>query len=127
MNEAKRDLHDGLPPLLNVDNMADGALYELLGEALKNLASNISDPNTSEKATRSITIKFKATPYHDRSGFTYEVGVETKLAGMTPANGTAYIARKGGEYLVVGKNHRQLEMELAAAEPAPSALPTRPV
>jgi hypothetical protein len=110
------DQHDGLPPLLNVDNIADGAVYELMGEALKNLAINIMDPNTSEKATRSITLKVKVVPYPDRSGFQYEVAVETKFAGMKPATGTAYIAKKGGEYLVVGKNHRQLEMELDAAQ-----------
>ncbi len=120
-------LHDGLPPLLNMDNIANGALYEMLGEAMANLARNISDPNTSEKQKRSITIKLVAQPYHDRSGFTYAVSVEAKLAGMKPAEGTAYIARRAGEYLVVGKNHRQLEMELEAAEAAaPSTANTKP-
>lgn len=116
-----KDLHDGLPPMLSVTNMANGALDELLGEALKRLAENISDPNTSEKQKRSISIKFAVTPYHDRSGFTYDLTVESKLAGMRPANGTAYIARKNGEYLVVGKNHRQMEMELGVQDPEPSS------
>lgn len=108
-----KDLHDGLPPMLSVENMAGGALNELLGEALKRMAENISNPNTSEKQKRSISIKFSATPYHDRSGFTYDLTVESKLAGMRPASGTAYIAKKNGEYLVVGKNHKQQEMEFA--------------
>ncbi len=121
-----KDLHDGMPPMLNVDTMASGALYELLGKALERVAENISDPNTSEKQKRSITIKITCTPYHDRTGFSYEVGVESKTAGMRPASGTAYIARKNGEYLVVGKNHRQMEMELDVQEPAPTAN-TKPV
>lgn len=116
----KTELHDNLPPLLNVDNIAGGALYELMGEALKNLAINLTDPNTSEKASRSITIKFKAQPYPDRSGFTYSVGVETKMAGMNPASGNAFIVKRNGEFLVVGKNVQQLEMKLAVAgDPAP--------
>ncbi len=62
-----KDMHDGMPPMLNVDNMASGALYELLGKALERVAENISDPNTSEKQKRSIWIKIVCTPYHDRT------------------------------------------------------------
>ena len=36
---AKHEMHDGLPPLLNVDNLADGAVYELMGEAFSELAN----------------------------------------------------------------------------------------
>lgn len=110
----ERNVHDGMPPIVSADNIANGALVELLAEALKRVGENISDVNTSEKAKRGITIKISCDPYPDRSGFIYELSIETKLAGMRSASGTAYIARVGGEYLVVGKNQRQLELEMDA-------------
>ncbi len=117
MNElAKKDLHDGIPALLTIDNMANGGVYELMGDALSKMAANIMDPNTSEKQKRKVTLTIEASPYPDRSGFTFSAKVDTKLAGISPLDGTAYIARKNGEYLVVGKNHKQMEMELGLAD-----------
>jgi len=103
-----------MPALVSADNIANGALVELLAEALKRVGENISDVNTSEKAKRGVTIKISCDPYPDRSGFIYELSIETKLAGMRSASGTAYIARVNGEYLVVGKNQKQLELEMDA-------------
>lgn len=40
--------HDGLPQHLGIDNLANGALYELLDRELRRVADNIADPNTSE-------------------------------------------------------------------------------
>src|SRR6185437_2709628 len=108
---AEVNLHDGLPDVLSIDNMANGAVYEMLGEALKRMAANISDPNTEATARRGISIKIVALPYKDRSGAEYSIAVETKLAGIRPAEGTMYIARRGGEYLAFGKNTKQTEIE----------------
>lgn len=105
------NLHDGLPDVLSIDNMAGGAVYEMLDEALKRMASNISDPNTEPTQKRKITITIDASPYKDRSGAEYTVKVENKLAGIRPAEGTMYIARRGGELLAFGKNTKQTEIE----------------
>lgn len=64
----KEDLHDGLPPILSVDNLANGAVYELLQREFTRVADNILDPNTSEKAKRKIKVEIVADPYPDRSG-----------------------------------------------------------
>jgi hypothetical protein len=109
--DEKVNLHDGLPDVLSIDNMANGAVYEMLGEALKRMAANISDPNTEPTARRGISIKIVANPYKDRSGAEYSIAVETKLAGIRPAEGTMYIARRGGEYLAFGKSTKQTEIE----------------
>jgi hypothetical protein len=119
----KENLHDGLPDLLSIDNLANGAVYEMLGEAFKRMAANISDPNTEPTQKRKITLTIDAAPYKDRSGAEYSVKVENKLAGLKPCDGTMYIARRNGEYLAFGRNTKQTEIEFAmgeyAAEPAP--------
>jgi hypothetical protein len=108
----EHDLHDGLPPILNVDNLANGAVYELLQRELTRMADNILDPNTSEKQKRKIKIEIIAQPYPDRSGAVYTVGVNSTLAGIKPAEGNLYIVRRGGETIVVSRNHKQMELEM---------------
>lgn len=122
----KDELHDGLPDVLGVDNMANGAVYEMLGEALKRMAANISDPNTEATQKRKITITIDASPYIDRSGAQYSVKVENKLAGLRPAEGTLYIARRNGEYLAFGKNIKQTEIEFGISPAAPDAAKAKP-
>lgn len=111
----EQDLHDGLPPILSIDNLANGALYELLQREFSRMADNILDPNTSEKAKRKIKVEIVASPYPDRSGAVYTVSVNSTLAGMRPAEGNLYIVRRGGETIVVSRNHKQMEMELTPA------------
>jgi hypothetical protein len=118
------DLHDGLPPLLNVDNLANGALYERLQQALTEVATNILNPNTSEKQKRKIKIEICATPYPDRSGAQYTLSVSTTLAGIVPAEGNFYIGRRSGEVLVYARNQKQIHMNL---DPPPADTPeTKP-
>lgn len=114
-------IHDNLPPVLNVDNLANGAVYELLSRALKQVADNILDPNTSSEAKRKIKIEIVASPFPDRSGAVYTVAVTNSLAGTKPAEGTFYLVRRGAETLVVSRNHKQMEMELQAA-PTPTEI-----
>lgn len=104
-------LHDGLPDVLSIDNLANGAVYEMLGEAFQKLAENVADPNTKAEQKRQIKITIDVSPYKDRTGAEYSVKVENKLAGIRPAEGTMYIARKGGSYLAFGKNINQTNIE----------------
>lgn len=112
------ELHDGLPELLSIDNMAGGAVYEMVEEALKRLAANIADPNTEPTQKRSITLKIEASPYKDRSGAELSIKVDNKLAGLRPADGTMYIARRNGEFLAFGKNTKQTAIEFEMEQPA---------
>lgn len=113
-------LHDGLPALLSIDNMADGAVYEMFNEAVKRLAANVGDPNTEPTQKRRITLTIEAAPFKDRSGAQYKVKVDTKLAGLRPAESTMYFAKRNGEHLAFGRNTRQEEIQfgMSDAEPA---------
>ena|SRR5260370_640965 len=111
----KEVIHDGLPEILSIDNMANGAVYEMVGEALKRLAANIADPNTEPTQKRKIVLTIDATPYKDRSGAELSVKVENKLAGLRPADGTMYIAKRNGEFLAFGRNTKQEEIQFDMA------------
>lgn len=105
------NLHNNLPELLSIDNMANGAVYEMVTDALKRMAANIADVNTQPTQKRKIAITIEAAPYNDRSGAELTIKVENKLAGQKPAMGTMFVAKLGGEYLAFGKNAKQNELE----------------
>lgn len=116
-------VHDGLPEVLGIDNMANGAVYEMLGDALKKLAGNVADPNTKPEQKRTITLKIEAKPYKDRSGAEYSIHVDTKLAGIRPAESTMYFAKKDGEHLAFGRNTQQEEIQFDMKTPEPAPKP----
>lgn len=104
-------MEHGMPEVLSVDNIANGALHEILQDELQRLAANISDPNTAANQKRKITIEIIADPFPDRSGATYAVKASSKLAGMKPVEGSMYIVRRGGEFIVCPRNTKQQEMQ----------------
>lgn len=108
-------IHDGLPDVLSIDNLANGAVYEMVSEAFKKLAANVADPNTEATQKRKIVITIDASPYKDRSGAELSVKVENKLAGLRPADGTMYIAKRNGEFLAFGRNTQQEEIQFDMA------------
>lgn len=118
----EKNLHDGLPEVLSLDNIADGAVYEMAAEAFKKLAANIADPNTTAEQPRSIVITIKAKPYKDRNGAELAIKVDTKLAGMRSIDSTMYIAQKGGEHLAFGRNTKQVNMPFDL-QPDPDSQP----
>ena len=104
------ELHDGLPQLLGIDTLAKGAVIELGSEALKRVAANMADVNTDPTAKRKVTVTVEFSPYADRVGASIKVKVDTKLAGLNHAEGTMFIAKKGGEWLPFGRDTRQLDL-----------------
>lgn len=116
-------LHDGLPAILSIDNMAGGAVYEMFNEALKRLAANVGDVNTEPTQKRKIVLTIEAEPYKDRSGAEYKVRVDTKLAGLRPAESTMYFAKRGGEHLAFGRNTKQEEIQF---DMGPTPVPDKP-
>ncbi len=104
------DLHDGMPQVLGLDTLAKGAVIELGSEALKRVAENMMDLNTDATQKREIVLRIMFAPYPDRVGAAIRVKVDTKLAGMVPAEGTMFVAKRGGEWLAYGRDSRQTEM-----------------
>jgi hypothetical protein len=125
--EKKEVIHDGLPDVLSIDNLANGAVYEMVGEAFARLATNIADPNTEATQKRKITIIIDAKPYKDRSGAELSIKVENKLAGLRPVDGTMFVAKRNGEFLAFSRNTKQeaLQFDMGAGQASsPTAKPS---
>ena len=70
--------------LLNLNEIADGALQEKLNAAMRKVLENMQDPNTPYKVKRGITVKLGSTQTESRNDAVVDVSVETKLAPASP-------------------------------------------
>ncbi len=70
--------------LLNLNEIADGALQEKLNAAMRKVLENMQDPNTPYKVKRGITVKLGFTQTESRNDAVVDVSVETKLAPASP-------------------------------------------
>lgn len=64
----------------SLDDLMGGALSERFEDAIKEIAGNISDPNTDAKKTRKITLTAVFKPNENRDMVQMEVDVKTTLA-----------------------------------------------
>jgi hypothetical protein len=80
-------------PLVNIGNVADGAVVELFETKIHEVYANIADINTSVRQKRTLTIKLTFTPHPDRKGAAISTTCETKLAGIEPHESTIYVAK----------------------------------
>ena len=72
--------------LLNLNEIAEGALQEKINAAMRKVLENMQDPNTPYKVKRGITIKIGFTQTESRTDAVVDVSVETKLAPSSPIN-----------------------------------------
>lgn len=70
--------------LLNLEDIAGGALQEKANAAMKKVIDNMQDPNTPWKNKRAITIKLSFSQNEDRDDTAVELSVDTKLAPVSP-------------------------------------------
>lgn len=80
--------------LLNLEDIAGGALQEKANAAMQKVLDNMQDPNTPWKNKRQITIKISFSQNEERDDTAVEVSVDTKLAPVSPV-----VTR-----MVIGKN-----------------------
>lgn len=85
--------------LLNLKDIAGGALYEKANDAMQRILENMQDPNTPYKAKRSITIKLGFVQNESRDNTAVDISVETKLAPASPVQTMMAIGKnlKNGE------------------------------
>lgn len=85
--------------LLNLKDIAGGALYEKANDAMQRVLENMQDPNTPYKAKRSITIKLGFVQNESRDNTAVDISVETKLAPASPVQTMMAIGKnlKNGE------------------------------
>lgn len=72
--------------LLNLNELAEGALQEKINTAMRKVLENMQDPNTPYKVKRGITVKIGFTQTESRGDAVVDVSVETKLAPSSPIN-----------------------------------------
>ena len=70
--------------LLNLNEIADGALQEKINAAMRKVLENMQDPSTPYKVKRGITVKLGFTQTESRGDAVVDVSVETKLAPASP-------------------------------------------
>ncbi|MEQ3340161.1 replication terminator protein [Clostridium butyricum] len=66
--------------MINLETLADGALAEKVNIALKEVLSNIADPNTEWKTKRKLTVEITFVAQEDRELALLDIQTKTKLA-----------------------------------------------
>lgn len=87
--------------LLNLNEVAGGALQQKVNIAMNKVLDNMQDPNTPWKNKRQINIKLSFVQNEERDDTAVEVSVETKLAPVSPVVTRMSI----GKDLKTGKNY----------------------
>ncbi len=77
--------------LIELKEIAGGALQEKASQALDEVFANMQDPNTPWKNKREIVIKLKLTQNEDRDDAACEISVEKKLAQPKPIQTRFYM------------------------------------
>lgn len=66
--------------MINLETFAEGALAEKVNMALKEVLSNINDPNTEWKVKRKLIVDMTLTTGEDRELTEVNIVAKTKLA-----------------------------------------------
>lgn len=95
---------------VTLDTLGGGALAELFSEDLARVLANINDPNTDEKAKRSITMTVTFTPNKDRDQADISIFCSAKLAGIPKVSSQVFIGRQAGKLVAVEHNPKQSDL-----------------
>jgi hypothetical protein len=83
-------------PEIDLNDLAGGALSELIAMELQKVATNIADPNTKASAVRSIAINISLKPDEQREIAQSEINVKSKLAPVQGIPTRFIIGRDAG-------------------------------
>lgn len=70
--------------MLDLENIAGGALQEKAQQAIAEVVENLQDPDTPWKNKREVVIRLAFTQNEDRDDATCEISVSKKLAQVKP-------------------------------------------
>ena len=79
--------------ILDLKEVAGGALQEKVDDAMRRVLDNMQDPNTPWKVKRHITVKIAFTQNEERDDASMEMSVDTKLASVSPVKTRVAIGR----------------------------------
>lgn len=92
---------------LNIGNILGGKFPERFDEAVKQLISNMRDPNTPADSKRKITFEFTFAPTEDRQTAAVLLTVKLKLASLEGVAGTIYVSKAEGTLKAYTRDLRQ--------------------
>jgi len=75
---------------VSLASLSEGAAIERFDLALQEVLTNIMDPNTDWKKTRTVTLKMTIKPNENRDISGYIVDVDKKLAPIKPFGNTLF-------------------------------------
>ncbi len=81
--------------MINLETFADGALAEKVNMALREVLTNITDPNTDWKTKRKLTLDIKFSAGEDRELAMLDIVAKTKLAPAKPLSSKIVIGTDG--------------------------------
>lgn len=98
-----------LEGIINIAELAQGALVELAEDEIRKIIENISDPNTDAKKARKLTITLTFKPLKERDMVNTEIQAKSSLAPYTPIETTICVGKdKTGK--VVAEEYRRGQM-----------------
>lgn len=105
---------------IELASLGGGALTELFEHELARVLANIDDENTDPTTPRTLTMKVVFTPTPSRDGAICKLEVNSKLAGIRPAETIVYFNReeKDGPLLAMNADSRQIDLDYKANAPA---------
>jgi len=103
--------------VVNLNNLAKGAVMELFEYELGRVVGNIRDPNADTKKKRRITVSVDIAPYSDRSGAEITTTVVARLVPINAVKSTLYVGMVDGEPKAFTRDIRQEELPFDAAHP----------
>ncbi len=94
---------------VTLDSIGGGALAELFAAELAKVLANIADPNTDERATRSISLTVSFKP-RERDAADISLSCNSKLAGTVAFRSQVFMGRQNGKLVMVESDPRQTNL-----------------
>lgn len=91
---------------LTLDSLANGALAELFAAELAKVLANIADPNTDEKAKRTISMSVVFKP-EARDVAHVDLKCTSKLASLLTVRTQVFMGKQQGKLVAVENDPRQ--------------------
>jgi hypothetical protein len=96
--------------VVSLASLAGGAAIERFDDELARVVANVLDPNTDEKATRTITLKVKVKPGRDRDFGAVSFSVGSQLAQARPVETMVFFGVQDGVAIAVENNPKQARL-----------------
>ena len=96
--------------MVTLDTLGRGAALELFQREFNNVLENIMDPNTSDIAKRSITLKVEIKPDADRSMGAVSIQCKSALAPVKDCMTRMFFQKKNGQISAAEHNLNQPDL-----------------